>query len=214
MTCLGILGGSLGLALGAAGGLLSGSARSAGVASLAGGLVGGAFGAGTARLLVPLYFRNYPGAGLGLPLLVHGGLWASVCFAAGLAFGLGLGGFRRAIEASILGIVGAVLAAMTYELAGIWLFPAAQTDRPLPPSSGSRMFACLVVVLITAAAWPLEFPARSTQLPRPNPTQPDAAATLAIRRGTEREREITMQSRGPPSRFEPGSRSAARSDQY
>ena len=102
-------------------------------------------------MLVPLYFRNYPGAGLSLPLLIHGGLWAAVSLAAGLAFGLGLAGLRRAVEAAVLGVAGAVLAAIAYELSGIWLFPGAQTDRPLPLSSESRLFAYMVVALITAA---------------------------------------------------------------
>jgi hypothetical protein len=55
------------------------------------------------------------------------------------------------MEAAMLGVLGAVLAAIAYELAGIWLFPTAQTDRPLPLSSESRLFAYLVVTLITAA---------------------------------------------------------------
>jgi hypothetical protein len=152
MTSIGILGGSLGLALGLAGGVLRGSARAAGFAALVGGGLGGAAGAGAARVLVPVYFRHYAGADLSLPLLVHGGLWAPVAFTAGLAFGLGLGGPRRGLEAGIVAIAGALVATLTYELAGIWLFPAAQTDRPIPMSSGSRLFADLIVSLMTAAA--------------------------------------------------------------
>jgi hypothetical protein len=152
MTALGLLGGSLGLGLGLAGGLLRGSARSAGLAGLVGALLGGAAGAGAARVLVPLYFSNYSGVSLIVPLLVHGGLWTSIAIAAGLAFGLGTGGPGRAIEAVIHAIAGALIATFTYEFAGVWLFPAAQTDRPLPLSSASRMFAYLVVALIIGAA--------------------------------------------------------------
>jgi hypothetical protein len=152
MVCLGILGGSLGLALGLAGGFLRGSARSAGLAGLVGVVLGGAAGAGAARALVPLYFRHYSGVDLSFPLLIHGGLWTSISFAAGLAFGLGVGGPDRAPGAVIHAMVGALLATFTYEFASIWLFPAAQTDRPLPMSSGSRMFAYLVVALIIGAS--------------------------------------------------------------
>jgi hypothetical protein len=152
VTCVGILGGSLGLALGLAGGFLRGSARSAGLAGLVGVVLGGAAGAGAARALVPLYFRYYSGADLILPLLVHGGLWISISVAAGLAFGLGVGGPRGAPRAVIYAIAGALLATLTSEFASIWLFPAAQTDRPLPMSPASRMFAYLVVALITGAA--------------------------------------------------------------
>ncbi len=152
MTSLGLLGGSLGLGLGLAGGLLRGSARSAGLAGLVGVVLGGAAGAGAAKVLVPLYFSNYSGVSLTVPLLVHGGLWTSISIAAGLAFGLGIGGPGRAIEAVIYAIAGALLATFTYEFAGVWLFPAAQTDRPLPLSSASRMFAYLVVGLMIGAA--------------------------------------------------------------
>jgi hypothetical protein len=152
VVCLGILGGALGLALGLAGGFLRGSARSAGLAGLVGLVLGGAAGAGAARALVPLYFRNYSGVDLSLPLLVHGGLWTSISFAAGLAFGLGVGGPSRTLGAVSYAIAGALLATFAYEFASIWLFPAAQTDRPLPTSSGSRLFAYLVVALFIGAA--------------------------------------------------------------
>jgi hypothetical protein len=152
MTSLGLLGGTLGLGLGLAGGLLRGSARSAGLAGPVGVVLGGAAGAGAAKVLVPLYFSNYSAVSLSVPLLVHGGLWTSISIAAGLAFGLGIEGPGRVIEAVIYAIVGALLATFTYEFAGVWLFPAAQTDRPLPVTSGSRMFAYLVVALMIGAA--------------------------------------------------------------
>jgi hypothetical protein len=152
VTCFGILGGSLGLALGLAGGFLRGSARSAGLAGLVGVVLGGAAGAGAARALVPLYYRNYSGVDLSLPLLIHGGLWISISFAVGLAFGLGAGGPGRALGAATYAVAGALLATLTCEFASIWLFPAAQTDRPLPTTSGSRLFAYLVVALLIGAA--------------------------------------------------------------
>jgi hypothetical protein len=168
MTCIGILGAASGLALGLAGGVLRGSARSAGSAGLVGVVLGGAVGAGAARAFVPFYFRHYSGVDLSLPLLVHGGLWTSVAIAAGLAFGLGVGGPKRAVGAVISAIVGALLATFVYEFASVWLFPAAQTDRPLPLSSGSRMFAYLVVTLIVGAA--LAFGASRGPSPEVKPT--------------------------------------------
>ena len=170
MTSLGLLGGSLGLGLGLAGGLLRGSARSAGLAGLVGGVLGGAAGAGAAKVLVPLYFSNYSGVSLTVPLLVHGGLWTSIAIAAGLAFGLGIGGPGRVIEAVIYAILGAVFATLTYEFAGVWLFPAAQTDRPLPLTSASRMFAYLVVALFIGAALAFSVSRRRSASVSPTPT--------------------------------------------
>ena len=152
VTCLGLLGGSLGLGLGLAGGLLRGSGRSAGLAGLVGIVLGGAIGAGTAKALVPCYFTKYAEANPSVPLLVHGGLWTSISIAAGLAFGLGIGGRRRAIEAVIFAIAGALLATFAYEVTSVWLFPAAQTERPIPRSSGSRLFVDLLVASMIGAA--------------------------------------------------------------
>jgi hypothetical protein len=149
MTSFGILGGSLGLGLGLAGGLLRGSARSAGLVGI---VLASAAGAGAARVLTPLYFRYYSGVSLTIPLLIHGGIWASISIAAGLAFGLGVRGPSRAIASVVPAVAGALLATFTYEIAGVLLFHAAQTDRPLPMSSGSRVFAYLVVSVLIAGA--------------------------------------------------------------
>jgi hypothetical protein len=170
MTSLGLLGGLLGLSLGLAGGLLRQSARSAGLAGLVGGVLGGAAGASAANVLVPVYFGNLSSASLSVPLLVHGGLWMSISIAVGLAFGLGGGGPGRAIEAVILAIAGALLATLTYELAGGLLFPAAQTDRPLPLTSASRMFADLVVALFIGAALAFSVSRRRSANVSPTPT--------------------------------------------
>ncbi len=152
VTSFGLLGGSLGLGLGLAGGLLRGSARSAGLAGLVGIVLGGAAGAGAAKGLVPRYFSTNAEANPSVPLLVHGGLWMSISIAAGLGFGLGIGGRGRVIEAVIYAIAGALLAILTYEFASVWLFPAAQTERPLSRSPGSRLFADLLVSCMIGAA--------------------------------------------------------------
>jgi hypothetical protein len=152
MTCLGLLGGSLGLCLGLAGGSLRGSARFAGMAALVGTVLGGAAGAGAARVLVPLYFGNSASSNLIVPLLVHGGMWTAISIAAGLAFGLGAGGPGRAIDGMTHAIAGALIATVTCEFAGVWLFPAAQTDRPLSLTPESRAFAFLIVAVVIGAA--------------------------------------------------------------
>jgi hypothetical protein len=170
MTSLGLLGGSLGLGLGLAGGLLRSSPRSAVLAGLLGVVLGVAAGAGAAKALVPVYFSNYSGVSLGVPLLVHGGLWTSISVAAGLAFGLGFGGRGRAVDTTAYAIAGALLATFTCEFAGVWLFPAAQTDRPLPISPESRMFTYLVVALLTAAAVAFSVSRRQFSNLTPTPT--------------------------------------------
>jgi hypothetical protein len=143
MISFGLLGGSLGLSLGLAGGLLRGSARSAGLAGLVGVLMGGAFGAVAARILVPFYFGNSSGANLGLPMLVHGGLWTFISIAAGLAFGLGIGGPGRLVEAVIYAIVGAMLATLTYEVGGV--FGCSRRRSPTGRSRSHQAAECLSI---------------------------------------------------------------------
>jgi hypothetical protein len=155
MTTFGFLGATLGLGLGIVGGVLRGSSRSAVMAGLIGLALGGGAGVAAARGLVPFYFKNYSGVSLSTPLLVHGGLWMSIAVAAGLAFGLGLGGPRRAIEALAFAIPGALLATFLYEFTAIWLFPMAQPDRPLPVTPGSRLYAHLVAGLVVSVAMAL-----------------------------------------------------------
>ncbi len=152
VTALGLLGGSLGLCLGVSGGLLRGSPRIAGLAGLGGGILGAAAGFGASWVLVPLYYSHYSSVSLSVPLLVHGGIWTAIAIAGGLAFGFGIGGIRHAVEAAAYAIAGALCATFSYEFAGVWLFPAAQTDRPLPASPESRLFAYLILALMVGAA--------------------------------------------------------------
>ena len=67
------------------------------------GCSSGSIGIGTARLLVPVYFENREANDLIHPLLVHGGIWGRVAAVAGLAFGLGLGGWGRALRMATRG---------------------------------------------------------------------------------------------------------------
>lgn len=150
MVAIGILGATLGLGLGMAGGLIRGSAKSAATAGLMGLLLGAAGGIGAAKVLIPLYFRNYSGTNLVVPLLVHGGLWTAIAVPAGLAFAIGSRGSSRIVETLGYALLGALIATLIYECSGAVLFPNAQSDRPLPLTSGSRLFAHLVIGLILA----------------------------------------------------------------
>ena len=155
MTAFGLLGATLGLGLGIVGGVLRGSSRSAILAGLIGLALGGGAGVAAARGLVPFYFNNYSGVSLTTPLLVHGGLWMSIALAAGFAFGLGLGGIPRAIEALAFAIPGALLATFLYEFTAIWLFSMAQPDRPLPVTPVSRFYTYLVTGIVVSVAMAL-----------------------------------------------------------
>lgn len=146
----------LGLALGLAGGLARGSAGGGAVAGLAGAALGGVLALAAAAALQPVYYRNVQleqvEQSLTVPLLVHAGIWSLAGLAGGLAFGLGLKGrWGLLARAAVGGLVGAVLAAFAFEMAGAMLFPEAKTTRPLSLSSGSRLMARMLVSLLSAA---------------------------------------------------------------
>ncbi len=98
-----------GAILGAVLGLAGGLAQRRPLAGLVAALVGaglGALAAGVAaRGLLPVYFRNVDPQlnDLTYPLLTHGGIWAAAGAAAGLAFGLGLGGEGRWLRCAVGG---------------------------------------------------------------------------------------------------------------
>jgi hypothetical protein len=147
----GILGAALGLGLGLAGGLIRRSVRSAVLAATIGLVLGGGTGVGITRLLLPLYYENLKANNLTYSLIVHGGIWAAVGAAAGLAFGVGLGGRSRMIRALLGGAAAAGLATVIYEFAGSLLFPMAMTDRPLSRTWETRLLARLLVAVLVAA---------------------------------------------------------------
>ena len=150
VSSFGALGAVLGLGLGLAGGSIGRSIPRAVVAGVVGLLVGGAIGIGTARLLVPVYFENREANDLIHPLLVHGGIWGAVAAVAGLAFGLGLGGWGRAIRTALAAAAAALLATVVYEIAGGLLFPTAMTDRPVSATWETRLMARLLIALPVA----------------------------------------------------------------
>lgn len=132
----GILGGSLGLALGLAG-LLGGTGAGWKLRLLGPvlGLVNGLLLVGGLSLvLLPLVLaRVFPEAN-DLPgaIAMHAGLLAMVGLAAGLAFGIGLGGDRRlGLRAILGGVIGGVVAAIGFDLLGGLLLPTSDTADPV-----------------------------------------------------------------------------------
>jgi hypothetical protein len=149
-----ILGAALGLSLGLTGGVARGDLRVAlGVGS--GGMLLGAFAGGiTAFGLVPVYLDRFDehAQGLTISLIMHSGIWSAIGAAAGLALGTGLGGWDRIARCLIGGLVGGLLGAGVYEVAGAAFFPLDKTYRPLSATASSRLFARLAVALCVAAS--------------------------------------------------------------
>jgi hypothetical protein len=151
VVSFGILGGALGLGLGLAGGLVRRSVRWASLAAVIGLVLGGLAAVGTARFTLPIYYEHLKLNDLTYSLVVHGGTWTAVGAAAGLAFGLGLGGWGRMLRGMLGGAGAALLAAVIYEFAGIVLFPLAMTDRPLAKTWEMRLVARVLVALLASA---------------------------------------------------------------
>jgi hypothetical protein len=148
------LGMVLGLALGAAGGLVRRSSTAAIAAGLTGLILGAAAGAGTTRAILPYYHTTRGSAtdenktnDLELALMTHAAIWSAVGAAAGFALGLGLGGGGRIARATLGGILGAGLAAVIYEFAGAIIFPTDQTFRPMAFAAAPRLLANLAVAI-------------------------------------------------------------------
>jgi hypothetical protein len=143
----------LGAILGLAGGVVRRSVWRGLVATAAGLALGGAAAAVAARVLLPFYFLNVEPEenALLLPLLTHGGLWTAIGAAAGLAFGLGLGGRGRWARGALGGLLGGVSATVVYELVGALAFPIDKTSQPVSATVVTRLFAQLAVAVFVAA---------------------------------------------------------------
>jgi hypothetical protein len=153
LLSFGMLGAALGLALGLAGGL---ARRSASAALGAGGLglaLAAAAGGCAAAGLVPYYLAhvNRDADDLLLPFLLHAGSWAPIGAAAGLAYGVGMRGFRGALVALLGGLVGALIGTLVFEVIAPFAFPLAKTSEPISVTWGSRLLARLSIALFTAA---------------------------------------------------------------
>jgi hypothetical protein len=140
--------------------LVRGSVRWASLAAVIGLVLGGAAAVGTAGLTLPIYYEHLKFNDLTYSLLVHGGTWTATGGAAGLAFGLGMGGWGRMLRCLLGGAGAALLAAVIYEFVGIVRFPLAMTDRPLAKTWEMRLLARLLVALLAAVGavlcgWPV-----------------------------------------------------------
>ncbi len=128
---LGLQGGVLGLAMGLAGGLARRSIRTGLLAAVLGMVLGGVAAVGLARVILPIYLtRSDPDhANMLVSLLIHGAIWSAVGVAGGLAFGVGLGGWRRVLQGAVGGFSGAVVGTLAFEvIAAPGL--SARSDRP------------------------------------------------------------------------------------
>ena len=159
IVSFGILGGALGLSLGLAGGLVRRSVVWASLAAVIGLVLGGVAGVAAAQRTLPIYYEHLKGNDLTYSLIVHGGTWTAIGAAAGLAFGLGMGGWGRMLRCMLGGAGAALLASVIYEFAGVALFPLSMTDRPLAKTGEMRLLARVLVALLAAAGallcgWP------------------------------------------------------------
>jgi hypothetical protein len=148
----GLLGAVLGMSLGIAGGVVRRSTNAAVLAGAVGLVVAGAAGAQMAWALTPIAERNQTLASenLAFAFLIHGGIWATVGAAGGLALGLGLGGRGNILRATIGGLVGGALGTTAYDLIGALAFPMAGTGGALSTAWGARLLAHLCVAIPAA----------------------------------------------------------------
>jgi hypothetical protein len=146
-----ILGATLGLFLGLAGGLIRRSVLGTILAAVIGLVLGFGAAMGSARWTLPLYFGHLKTNELMYAMTVHCATWTAIGGVAGLAFGLGLGGWGRMIRGLVGGAGGALLGTVIYEFAGIMLFPLDMTDRPLSRTWYTRLLARLLVSGLAAA---------------------------------------------------------------
>ncbi len=104
-------------------------------------------------MLVPVFQTRFDmvDQGLSVPLLTHGGIWGAIGAMAGLAMGIGLGGWRSITCCLLGGLAGGVLGAVAYELAGAVVFPLDKTYQPLSETASSRLLGRLAVALCVAA---------------------------------------------------------------
>ncbi len=176
----GVMGLFLGAALGIAGGMGRRSTSGSVGGGVLGALLGAALGGGPAFALLTRFLtarddhRDYE---ILISLAMHGVLWGLIGAAAGLAFGVGLGRYRRCLPAMLAGLLGASLAAIVYDLIGASLLPQARTDEPLAVIWTGRILACMLVAVGSAVAVAtLALPDTSPTSLQPPAGSPESAA--------------------------------------
>ncbi|OJW17827.1 MAG: hypothetical protein BGO49_30475 [Planctomycetales bacterium 71-10] len=152
----GLLGSLLGGLLGVAGGMIRPSLRAGLAAGLVGAALGMAAGASASLGVLPVYNRilNRPGAAdaeVLWAITALGTVWGAAGAAGGVAFGLGMGGWRRAAAGLVGGALGGLLGAVAFEMVGAIAFPLAATTQPISESQESRLVARALVALFVSA---------------------------------------------------------------
>jgi hypothetical protein len=99
---------------------------------------------------------------------MHLGLWVLLGAAAGLAFGIGRTEPRRWGITLVGGAIGAAMGTLLYEVLGAFLFPLAETSKPISEAWQTRLMAFLLVALATAAGI-LAFAEAPKDRPRKSP---------------------------------------------
>jgi hypothetical protein len=160
----GALGGLLGLALGLAGGLTRRSRAGAVLGGLVGLVLGATAGALPSFGIMPWHWEHHTddpsSINLGIPLMIHAGLWTAIGAAAGLAYALGRGRVRPLplLAAIFGGLVGAAFGTAIYEVVGAVAFPLSRTSDPFSETTATRLLARLCVAAFVALGLALALP--------------------------------------------------------
>lgn len=143
---LGSLGGLLGLVLGLLGGRSRGS-KAMFLGGLAGFLGGAVVGVVGPLVLMPILAPPRSGASdLTRALALHFALWGPIGLVAGAAFGLGAGARGNELaRAALGGMLGALGAALVFDLLGAGVFPLAATHRAISARPETRLLACVLL---------------------------------------------------------------------
>jgi hypothetical protein len=148
----GTLGGLLGLALGLSGVASAGRLRATRIAPIVGLAAGIAAGSLASLVFLPLYnrwvFDNLEE--MFRSLVLHCGLWGPLSATAGLAFGLGAGGWKSARRTTWTSLACVIFFVVCYELIGAFALPLGETSDPVPGTWYARLFADVGVACFTA----------------------------------------------------------------
>jgi hypothetical protein len=145
----GATGAMVGLAFGLAGGASRRSIKRAALAGMAGLIVGGLAETGAAYGGLKFIYTkiDMQADDMLQTLLSHEALWAVVGLAGGLAFGLGIGGWRAWLKSAVGGLVGAAIATVVYEFLGALVFPTDGTHLPYANTAITRALAQVLIAL-------------------------------------------------------------------
>jgi hypothetical protein len=169
-TAFAMLGGVLGLILGLAGGLERHSIGSTAKAGCIGLVLGAAMGAVLPLVLVVPYERllaQRTTDDLLLSLGLHATLWAPLGAVGGLAFGIGRGRWDQTLRLMMVGLTGAIVGSVVYDVIGGAVTPLARTGDAISITWPTRLLARLLVAIGAAAAIALTIRANDRVLQSP-----------------------------------------------